>query len=165
MIKLELDLSEVYKGFSQVQSRCRALGPYFSRMGRELRADQAEHAKAKAGPDGPWVKLADGTRSARRKARARLKAGGKRRPGSKSRPTARGILGRLPKAIRVRPSRSEVSVESTVAWSGVHQHGGKAGKGAKIPARPYLWMSEDFRNRAASELIKHAWKDWARRGG
>ena len=49
-------------------------------------------------------------------------------------------------------SRTSLRGESRVPWSGIHQDGGTAGRGSRIPARPFLWMSEEFLRLATDRI-------------
>lgn len=85
---------------------------------KPLRADQRDHARQQEGPDGKWPKR---------------KLGGRRR-----------VLGKLPAAIKVTARGSMVSAVSRASWSGAHQDGAVVGRGARLPARPFLWLSNEL---------------------
>lgn len=103
---------------------------------KPLRADQRDHAKRQEGPSGPWTSRAPLTQSRR----GRMTGRGTGKP---SRRRARKILGRLPTALTSKATRTGVSIISRAKFSAVHQDGGTAGNGAKIPARPFLWASQE----------------------
>ncbi len=128
------------------------LAPVFKELGKPLRDDQRDHAKKQEGPEGSWPKRSAHT--AARIASARRSARRKKDRTAKKRRLPRKILGRLPTAISMKTSASGVVIESKVAWSGIHQEGGTAGRGARIPARPFLWISERFLDLAAEKLAK-----------
>ena len=121
----------------------RGVKPAMSGLRKPLRADQRDHAKKQEGPGGAWQK--------RKPLVIVAKSDRRRRLGKKSRRPSnrRKLLGRLPAAVTVRSDRLSVSITSKVGWSLVHQEGGRAGKGAKIPARPFLWVSDKMRADAA----------------
>ncbi len=108
---------------------------------KPLRSDQKDHAKRQEGPSGAWVGRSPLT--------AKRSGGAVYTPTRKTR-RARKLLGRLPTALTSKATRSSVTVISRAKWSGVHQEGGTAGYGAKIPARPFLWASQ-----AALEAISY----------
>lgn len=94
-----------------------------------VRADQANHARAQEGPDGAWP--------ARRT------------------PSRRRMLGRLPGAIRLTVTGATVAATSKVAWSGAHQDGPtRVGRGAIVPQRQYLWISDELLRAAEQALIE-----------
>jgi phage gpG-like protein len=90
-----------------------------------LRADQREHAKKQAGPEGAWPARSSSTR---------VRSGNRRR--------ARKMLGRLPTSVSMRGERQRMIMRSPVAWSGAHQEGDRVGHGARIPARPFVYVSD-----------------------
>ena len=93
-----------------------------------VRTDQTNHARAQEGPDGAWP--------ARRV------------------PSRRRILGRLPGAIRMAVNGATVSATSKVAWSGAHQDGPtRVGRGAIVPQRQFLWLSDEVINHAEWLLL------------
>jgi len=49
-------------------------------------------------------------------------------------------LGRVRASIVSKIDASGLTVESRIPWAGVHNEGGTAGHGAKIPARPFLFF-------------------------
>lgn len=121
-VVVKADFSDALAGLDAMG---RATSPH-----RELKElvieDQRDHAKRREGPDGAWKPRALPTI---RKMRLQ---GIRRRP-----------LGKLLGAgVSYRANRAGVVGESKVAWSGVHQDGGRVGRGATVPARPFLWLSQ-----------------------
>lgn len=137
--KLRVDTKGVQAAFGKLPA---GIPKAMQELRKPLRVDQREHARAQEGPDGPWPKRAS--------AADRASASRKRR--KRRRPSRRRLLGKLPGAVKVTSTRSSVTIESRVAWSGIHQHGGTAGRGAKIPARPFLWISQKLRGIAIATL-------------
>lgn len=104
-----------------------------------LRLDQRNHARAQEGPDGPW-------------APRKLQPGRKRKRGR-----ARRLLGRLPTAIRVSVTGATVRAESKArpAMAAAHQDGPtRVGRGAIVPQRQYLWISDELLRAAEQALIE-----------
>jgi phage gpG-like protein len=104
-----------------------------------MRADQRDHSKQKEGPDGKWParkRLGSSTKKARRR-------------------NARKLLGKLPNAVVITASSTSVVARSRAAWSSVHQDGGRAGKGAVIPRRQFLWISDELLQTAADVVADH----------
>lgn len=120
------------------------LRPAWKEARQPLRRDIADHRKQQKGPDGVWPRLATSTQERRL---------GKRR--------ARKLLGKLPTALQTISDRSRVAMRSRVAWSGVHQDGGRAGR-SSIPARPFLWASELAVDAVAAIVARHLGKLWGR---
>jgi phage gpG-like protein len=116
------------------------LRPAWKEARKPLRADVKEHRNAQAGPDGAWPARSSSTRT-------RARSGRRARP--------RKLLGRLPTALTTISDRRRVALRSRVAWSDVHQKGGTAGHGARIPARPFLWASEKVLKIIADIVSRH----------
>jgi phage gpG-like protein len=131
-----LDLGDVEHGLDALARRARALGPVFRELKTPLRLDQRAHAKRREGPSAMWAPRAASTM-------ARLRSGGKR---------ARKLLGRLPGAVKYTATATSVAGTSRALWSGVHQDGGVVGHGARLPARPFLWISDDMLTVAENTL-------------
>ncbi len=118
-IATHIDLSAVEAGLRGMASQI-PMRKTFIELKKPLRVDQKDHAKSKAGPEGAWVPRSLHTQPKR--ARRRL-------------------LGRLPNAVSYTTTATSLTAKSRIAWSGVHQDGGTAGRGSRIPARPFLWIS------------------------
>lgn len=112
-----IDVHDVDLGLERMGDK-RLVAAIARELKKPLRADQRAHARDQAGPDGKWPKR---------------KLGGRRR-----------ILGKLPNAVRMIARRGMVSAESRVSWSGAQQDGGKVGRGATLPPRRFLWISDDM---------------------
>lgn len=113
---------------------------------KPMRVDQRDHAAQAEGPDGKWAP--------------------RKRLGSRGKKTAarnrRKLLGRLPRATAITAEGGTVSAVSRAKWSLVHQEGGRVGRGATLPARPFLWISEGLLTTAAAELQAAALGAWSR---
>lgn len=118
----------------------------FKRLVPSAQYDQERHDRALEGPDGKWPALAASTLERRSRPRGRDRKG-------KNRSWPTKLLGRMPKAIRSVPTNRSLTVLSRIArFSMVHQAGGRAGHGARIPRRQYLWISPWLLRRAAEEF-------------
>lgn len=53
------------------------------------------------------------------------------------------VLGKLAGSIKAKLGGGELVVSSRVPWAGVHNEGGQVGRGAKIPARPFLFVENE----------------------
>jgi len=94
----------------------------FRESKKPLRVDLREHAKAQSAPDGRWSPIASSTKERR----------GRRRR----------LLGRLPTAIAITSGVDFVRAVSRAKWSRIHQDGGTAGHGSRIPQRTFMWASK-----------------------
>jgi phage gpG-like protein len=131
-----LDLGDVFRGLDAMARRGRALGPVFRELKKPLRADQKDHSKKREGPSALWAPRAASTM-------ARMRIGGHR---------ARKPLGRLTGAVSYFADATAVRGISRVLWSGIHQDGGTVGHGSRLPARPFLWISDDLLRIAENTL-------------
>jgi phage gpG-like protein len=150
LVNLEgLGVARVNLGW--VEAACNALrNPDLRKGWREslkpLRADQRDHAKGQEGPSGAWA----GRSPLTMQRRGTLVDDGKRKY---RRP--RKLMGKLPTALTSKVTRTGVSLISRAKWSGVHQDGGRAGQGASIPARPFLWASQEALEAIGYVLSRH----------
>lgn len=144
-VRIEVDPREVFAGFDRMAKQSRTLGRAFQLIKPEMRADQKDHASHQAGPDGPWPARASSTSA--KHARSGRRYLGRRRRKRTARP-----LGRLLTTVSYMASNAGVFGTSPITWSGVHQQGGKVGRGAVVPARPFLWLSDRLVGRATTLL-------------
>lgn len=122
----------------------------FREVGAHARQDQALHDAKHEGPDGPWPALHPST-VARYAKMAKAKRGKAR---------ARKLLGRLPRALKTVITGSSIRIVSRVKWAFVHQAGGRAGRGARIPRRQFLWISDRLMQRSSRVFQQHLLKAW-----
>ena len=146
MIAAKVDLDHVQRGLDEMVRRGMRPGLVLGSLRKPARKDQMEHGKAKQGPDGPWPARAASTTQGRGKRRARIRR--------------RRLLGRLSSAINIYVRRSALVVQSKVRWSNVHQQGGTAGRGARIPERRFLWWSGELLDHVAKRLLDHVGEGW-----
>jgi phage gpG-like protein len=102
----------------------------FSSARRPARADQRDHAKRQESPRGRWAALASSTIE--------------RRAQTTKRKRTRRLLGRLPSALVMVHDADRLIIRARARWGHVHMTGGRAGKGARIPARQYMWISRQL---------------------
>lgn len=101
--------------------------------------DQRDHWKRDEAPFGRWPGLAASTLERRTRTRGRDKRGRKQRWPKK-------LLGRFPTATQSIASSHSLIVRSRVKrFSWIHQAGGRAGHGARIPSRQYMWISKQLK--------------------
>lgn len=147
-LRLELDARPVLAGFDDMRRASRELGSVFREIRPVMRADQKDHASKAAGPDGKWAPRAASTLG-------RMSRGSRRFKGTRRRKLSRRPLGRLVTAVTYSASKAGVFATSRVAWSNVHQEGGRVGRGARLPARPFLWISDSLADTAARAIAEH----------
>lgn len=115
----------------------------FSDLRGPARFDQRHHWRKEEAPEGHWPGLAASTRARRQFRRGRDKSG-------RNRKWSRKLMGRFPNSLQSIVSAHSLVIRSRVKrFSMVHQKGGRVGRGARLPARQYLWISDWLRYRAA----------------
>lgn len=145
MLTVEIDLDEVYRSMDEAIRRGHSLGPIFRDIKGPLKVDQQEHAKDRAGPDGAWPPRAAATL-------AKLRANGRR---------ARRPMGRLTSSVKYRSTATGAIGESPVAWSGgAISKGGKVGHGATLPARQFLYASDQLLRFAGEMILDFIFDRW-----
>lgn len=121
----------------------------FNDLKGPMRFDQRHHWRKDEAPDGHWPPLAASTQERRSRPRGRGKNG-------KNRSWPTKLLGRFPTSLQILASKKSLIARSRIKkFDYIHQAGGVAGHGARIPRRQYLWISEfllkqtrDFFNKA-----------------
>lgn len=68
------------------------------------------------------------------------------------------LLGRMASSITAQVGKGTLVVESTIAWSAVHNEGGTAGHGAAIPARTFLELEPDDMDVLVQMTLDHMLK-------
>ncbi len=104
--------------------------------------DQRHHWRKDEAPFGRWPGLATSTLERRTRRRGRDKRG-------RNQSWPKKLLGRFPTAVQSIASAKSLVVRSRVKkFSFIHQAGGRAGHGARIPSRQYMWISSYLREDA-----------------
>ena len=123
----DLDLRELDKGFAKMTRAGRNLRPVWNQLEPAMKQDQLDHFKLQEGVDGPWAPLAAATLKRRR---------GRRGKKVFSKKFAKGFS--IIKAAR------EMAALSKIPYAAAHRDGETVGKGAQLPAREFLYLSEPF---------------------
>jgi phage gpG-like protein len=125
LVTTKADFSNVLAGLAAMQ---RGRSPHHE-LKQLVDADQRDHAKKRSGPEGAWAPRAPST------VRKMRLDGVRRRP-----------LGKLVQrgAVSYRATKTGVIGTSKIKWSGVHQDGGRVGRGSVLKARPFLWLSKSL---------------------
>jgi phage gpG-like protein len=156
----DLDLRQLDKGFAAMIRAAKNLKPVWRRIQPMLETDQLEHFTEQAGSGGAWPPLSASTLG-RRKSNSSSRA--KRRGRNPPKRTSGKIFGnKMPSAFEILMWPREIAAISKIEWADVHQFGGTAGRGAKIPQREHLWLSERFLARALPEIRKFVCKKFGR---
>ena len=147
MLAIRVDDSTFQAGLKDVSKAGRNLSSVFRRLKTPMRRDQRDHAVQEDGPEGGWP-----PRKGEKPA--------KRRAGKRKNRRARAILGRLPNAIEIRSIGQTVFARSKVKWARAHADGETVGRGAKLPARSFLWVSDELGALANQMIAEHLGKAW-----
>lgn len=143
----KIDLSGFDRATRRLLRASNDLRPVLRAHRRAFRRDQREHMKTQTSGDGAqWDRLAPSTREKRISRGGRA---GKFTKRGKLRKSARRRLNRVLSArlivgAKIKVQRKGMRFTSPVPWAGVHQSGGVGGKGVRIPAREFLWVSDPF---------------------
>lgn len=151
--EFNLDLDDVFEGLSAMSAAGKDMRPVFRKLVPIAEQDQKETKRKQEDESGRrWDRVARSTREKRlNKSRSRARRRGRKAP-------KRGgtrLLGKLPTEVRIEFTSTTMLRESRIPWSNVHQEGGTVGRGSKIPARPHVYFSEPFLDRAAEEMRCH----------
>lgn len=130
-----VNIKQVVKAFERIEHF--STRKVFSDLRGPARFDQRHHWRKEEAPNKHWPGLAPSTLERRTRPRGIDRKSGKRR----SWPTK--LLGRFPTALQMIASAESLIVRSRVKrFDMIHQAGGRAGHGARIPQRQYLWISK-----------------------
>lgn len=158
---VEVELDEVFDGLDAMVRAGKDLRPVFKAAKADLIADLKDHGEHATGPEGAWPPrspatvekiLSTGGQRKNLTRKGRVKRGAAKRLGN--------VLGILPRTWRIRYDRRTLEAISPVSWSAVHQEGGRVGKGAYLPARPFAWVSDALLAKIANRVAEHVEKGW-----
>lgn len=121
-VEIRIDDKEVVKLFEKLRNKIKDMTPVMRDIAVVMEKDVRTHFLEERGPEGKWEKL-------------------------KYRPSVNilRLTGRhLWSTISSDFDKNKAMVGTPTEWATIHQFGGYAGRGlkAKIPARPFLWISE-----------------------
>lgn len=139
----DVDTRELAGGLAAMADR-KVVDAVARALKKPMRQDQRDHARAMEGPDGRWP--------------GRKRLGGR---GKKAlRRNRRKLLGKLPGATIVYARSGTVTAESRAKWAEAHRKGAIVGRGAKLPPRDFLWISDGLMTTAAAELQEAVLRAW-----
>ena len=150
MLDATIDLRDVDQGFRTLLQAGGDVGPLLQEAKRPLRTDVREHQRDLRGPGGRWPAISPATQ----RKRGRTKSGRQR---------WRRTLGRLPTMRQIRVIGGDTLIaRPRLPWAAVHHFGGRVGRGARIPARPFLYFGADFIadiERALRAYLARTWRN------
>lgn len=160
LMSLNVDDADVRAGLAKLRLRGKSMRPVFLKLKKPFREDVKAHQKDRRGPDGPWAPRAESSK--RRDRNAKTQKNGKSVRKFKRRRKGR-LLGKLPTSgVSFKSGGDSISGASKIPWASVHQYGGTVGRGSVIPARPFLFFSETFLDRAEHEIGDYLESGWRR---
>lgn len=145
-VTMRLEMGEVEEALREMVRRGQDLKPAMKIIRREMREELLDNAMNGVGPDGPWAPRAPSTVAARRKGSGRAKR----------------LLGRLPSVVQYTHDNARVTATSRARWSGAHQEGSTVGRGARLPARTFLWISDNLLQVSKRVLERFLINGWGR---
>lgn len=140
----KIDDREILKALDRLHAKAGRLAPAFKNIGEVVLRSTQDRFSSQTDPDGrPWQRL-----------KASTIAGKAKRGHSDKILRQRGYLADL---IRYRASERLVRIGTNRIYGALHQFGGKAGRGRKvsIPARPFLGISRQDRERILEVVADH----------
>lgn len=178
VINVEFLDRRVRTGLKQMGSRASGLAKAFRQLRIMLRADLAAFAAREASPAGPWPKRAQSTMDrvlqragqhtyVNRERRRRGHSGPLQQGTSVTRrvtePLGKLPLGRPGSRMTTTTHLAELIAKSPVRDVSIIQNeGGTAGRGSRIPARGYVFLSPGFLDRARDHLAEFVYEGWRR---
>lgn len=153
---VDVKLDDVFVGLDAMVRQGKDLRPVWKIVRGGLRKDLASHFATRSSPDGAWPPPAPATiekmlsRGGRKKnvtRRGVLKRGAAKRLANQ--------LGRLKSWFVIRSNAAAITATSGADWSPVHQDGGTAGRGARIPKRTFAWVTDSFVGAVADQILHH----------
>lgn len=140
----KVDDREVSAALDRMLQQATRMAPAFKNIGEELLQSTQQRFRDQVDPDGrPWQRLAASSVAAKAK-----------RGHSDKILRQRGYLA---DTIRYQADEGGVRVGTNRIYGAIHQLGGKAGRGRKvtIPARPFLGISREDRDRIMEIVADH----------
>lgn len=152
-LRTTLELDDLQAGIfgilNQAERRARA---FFMELKPGGRKDVKQHQKDRRGETSSWPPRATTTRK-----RARHKSKTKRRKGART-----SLLVNLARTWKIFTSVDHMKFVHRVTWSGVHDQGGKAGHGARMPRRQFAYWSNKFMDSAVRQYRAYVLKGWTK---
>lgn len=142
-IEIEFDNKEVHEKLLNLAKRTENLRPLMKNIAGIFAYSTEENFKEEGRPD-KWVDLVESTKKQRTKQR--------KWPGQ-----ILQVEGKLAASISTYYDNDSAVIGSNLEYAAIHQLGGQAGKNksVEIPARPYLFLTEDDYNEIKHNIEKY----------
>ncbi len=152
-VKIEVRDEKVLAGFARMKTAAQRARQFFQAMAKPVKADLKEHGDEQRGPHGAWPPrkaLKAEFHQSRDAATGRFGQGKRRR----SRVKGGRLLGKITRSFRQRATERSLISASPIPWAGIHDTGGRVGRGSILPARPFLWISREVHETASQGYSK-----------
>lgn len=142
-IEIEFDNKDVHEKLLNLAKRTENLRPLMKNIAGIFAYSTEENFKEEGRPD-KWVDLVESTKKQRTKQR--------KWPGQ-----ILQVEGKLAASISTYYDNDSAVIGSNLEYAAIHQLGGQAGKNksVEIPARPYLFLTEDDYNEIKHNIEKY----------
>lgn len=154
-VRARWDDADIRRAIDRMRRRGASFRPVLRELRGTLRTDLGIYAAHQESPDGKWPARAESTLE-----RERRRTSGRKKNTKRNRRKRRKLLGKLPRAINLLVGGKNLLVISKVPWSGVQQEGGKVGRGAVLPARPHIFISDTFFEHATKRCMEYVLAGW-----
>jgi len=170
ILRVDFKDAKVRRGLELMEGRRKSLVRVFRKLRPVLRDELRAAADGQSSPEGSWPRRARSTEDKVEKRASthtftrkhkKPKIGPRRVETSTRKMT--GLLGKLPETVATRTRGGMFAAligESKIEWAGVHNAGGVVGRGSVIPARPFVFLSPAFKQRAAIDISKFVAEGW-----
>lgn len=173
VVEIDYETSTIKLALNRVHARLSDLSPAMREIGELLVERAKQRFATSTAPDGTrWAPNAPATIMAylSRYGGTRRKDGGLTKRGAARAAAKKPLIGetkQLMGTLHYRYGRDWVTVGSPMVYAAIHQWGGKAGRGKRVPvpARPFLpvtasggWLGDGDR-RAALDVLREALED------
>ena len=170
--QVKADLKSLKKAFRAMERAGGNPKKVWRSLRTPLRKDQKDHMRSGEDSDrAKWKPLAASTIAKRLTETGRANKftkKGKKKKARTARSAKRGLgkllSTRLVSGARVKVTRSAISITSKVPWAGVHQKGGRVGRGSKIPAREFFYIGDPLLKMANKAFALHIAKAFNKGG-
>ena len=142
-IEIKIDNNDVERKLLELAQKSENLRPLMKNIAGIFASATEENFKNEGRPD-KWTELSEATKKQRTKQ--------KKWPGQ-----ILQVSGQLASSISTQYDDESAVIGSNLDYAAIHQLGGQAGKNKKveIPARPYLFLTEDDNQEILSECEKY----------
>jgi hypothetical protein len=168
MAETKVELKDVEDGLFGLSKRATELKQGFWRGAKaSARYDLKQHGLQTMGPNGAWPGLSKASQERNdliTSGGSRSRRGGRKRsPLGRPREILLGNLGKITTAWKTFEDPEQLKFRQMVDWADVHNSGGVAGRGARMPSREFAYFSEKFQKRIVRRWEKFVASGWEKK--